>query len=151
VEKKTKIIISASALILVSAAWYLLWYKKRNKISATKIVEIPKKHQDNPLIVSTKNKIDYIVGTLDTMQLKKGVIVSKSGSPYDVGLLQGVWRIHNNQIDELKRKVDVSTQPKEVKDIAYEMIKNVSDSNVSIFNPKEYSYEAQWYKDYLKK
>jgi hypothetical protein len=150
-EKRTKIIIGvASALAIGAGVWYFFW--RKNNMSSVTTIEVPPSYANNPLVVSTKSKTNYILGTLDTMQLKNGVIVNKkTGSPIVIGLLQGIWRMHTEELERLKDVVDKSNEPSDVKNVAYRLIENATHNNVQMFDPKEYSYQAQWYKDYLKR
>lgn len=154
-EKKTKIIIGASvALTAGIAAWYFLWFKKRNKTVTVEDAEvkIPATYEASPLVISVKEKADYIIGTLATMKLKNGVIVSvKSEHPYSIGLLQGVWRMHNEELDKLRGLVNNSSEPQGAKSAANKLIENALGHNDEMFDKNEYNYDAQWYKDYLAK
>ena len=164
----TKIILGVSAIILViGGVWYFMKKKKKPKgttksnsldiskdsVSVPKdALSIPKDYSNNELVKQIQDKTNYIHGTLETMKVVDNKIVNpKSGNPYSIGLLQGVWRIHKKQFDKLKLKINNSNELKGVKDFANKLVSNVDNRNTSIFSPKQYSYEAQWYKDYLKK
>ena len=158
----TKIIIGATATILIGGGvWYFIKKRKTPKQplkkdeevkQVTKQVAIPKDYSNNELVKKVKDKTDYIHGTLDTMKVVNNKIVdSKNSNPYTVGLLQGVWLIHQREFDKLKGIVNSSKEPKGVKDFSIKLVENLTNRNSTIFNPKEYSYQTQWYKDYLKK
>jgi len=152
-KKGTKIAIGVtlSALIIGGIIYYIV--KKKKKVNTEqKPIVIPQDLSNNELIKSVKAKADYIHGTLDTMKVVDGVVVSaKTSNPYSIGLLQGVWRIHQEEFEKQRSKIRSSNEPSNVKEMALSLIKNVSDRNTLYFNPKDYNYEAQWYKDYLSK
>jgi hypothetical protein len=147
-ETRTKIIIGFATVIGVGATvWFLSWIKKNKK--GVRIFTVPQEYDSNPLVKNIKSKTNYILGTIDTMQLKNGVIVNKNNSLINIGLLQGIWRMHTEEMDRLKKIVSSSNEPNNVKEVAYKLIENANDNNSAMFDPKFYNRESQWYKDYL--
>lgn len=151
---KIAIIVGFSTLIL-GGTIYFFYKRKQKKVKESllkKVIEIPNAYQNNALIKKVKDKTDYIQGTLDMMTLKNGVIVStKNGTPNSIGLLQGVWRMHNEEFNKQKNIINSSSDTSQVKDFAKRLVENVENRNIALFNPKDYNYEAKWYKDYLLK
>ncbi len=152
-KKETKITIGVilGSLIIGGIVYYVI--KKNKKVNTErKPITIPPNLSDNDLIKSVKEKTDYINGTLDTMKVVNGVIVSaKTKTPYTISLLQGVWRMHKEELEKQRTKIRSSNEPNNVKEMALSLVKNANDRNSAYFNPSEYNYEAQWYKDYLAK
>ena len=130
-KKGTKIAIGVtlSALIIGGIIYYIV--KKKKKVNTEqKPIVIPQDLSNNELIKSVKAKADYIHGTLDTMKVVDGVVVSaKTSNPYSIGLLQGVWRIHQEEFEKQRSKIRSSNEPSNVKEMALSLIKNVSDRN----------------------
>ena len=173
--RNTKIVIVVYAsLSIIAGVTYFVWKTNKDKKPVNKDSKIktstsqkellntnnqtsqeittPVNYNSNPLVISTKNKADYISGTLDTMKLKDNKIVSSNtNTPYSIGLLQGVWRMHNSEFDKLKNAVSISNQPSKVKNFANAIIQQIENKNIAMFDPSVYNYQAQWYKDYLNK
>jgi len=149
--QKIGIGISIGALIIGGIVYYIIKKKKKANTKQKPII-IPPNLTNNVLIKSVKEKTDYIHGTLDTMKVVNNEIVSaKTSNPYSIGLLQGVWRIHQEELEKQRNKIKRSKEPSNIKDFAFSLVNNVNDRNSTYFNPKEYNYQAQWYKDYLAK
>ena len=102
------------------------------------------------LVKSVKAKTDYINGTLNGMKLKNGKIVSANREhPFSIGLLEGIWRMHNEDFNKEKKKVSDSTESLQTKNFANKLIQDTERRSIAIFSPQYYNYQAKWYKDYL--
>lgn len=106
---------------------------------------------NSKLYKESKDTLDYINGTLDMMKLKGGEIVSStSGKPYSVGILQYNWLVHNKEFNKVLENMAKSSNAK-AKPYVQKMLNETIARNTSIFDPKKYNYEANWYLEYKAK
>jgi hypothetical protein len=106
----------------------------------------------HPKIKKLKKKIDTIYLTLEDLENRNGVVVYKSsGKPVSYGLDQGVWILTQRDITGLKNALNAETIKPEVKQFGLEVIEKLQRHLDSIFDPKFYNYNTDWYKEYLKK
>ncbi len=169
---KKKIIIGSIVLAIVSGVIVFLVVKNKKKknnqivedgISTDKsligkdptppiglnLATPPQSVLTSPEYKEIKGKLSYINGTLDTMELQGGKIVNpKTGTPYSEGLLQYVWLAHNREF----KKINAGLVPNaSINPYVQKMLNDTISRNTSIFDPKKYNYEANWYLEYKSK